>query len=280
MEGMATPATSTPAAATMDVMSTSGFVPLRTSAPRSRVEWELEDDDTVPESSPHNLAVHLIYEIFVAWVERVGLSANVERNIAVRWDRARPKVGVDPDVAIFTPCIPERDDLQSVLTWKPGHSPPLLAIEVVSESNARKDYGASPEKYAANGAEELWVFDPKLVGPRAAGGPFRLQVWVRGDDGGFDRIYAGEGPVLSPRLSREGKDAWIVMTSAGKRLRVADDRNGESLWLTNEERERAEKERLLSEKQQVIAEKELALAETERALARVAELEALLAKKG
>jgi Uma2 family endonuclease len=242
----------------MGVMSTSGFVPLRTSAPLSRVEWELEDDDTVPESSPHNLAVHLIYEIFVAWVERTGLDANVERNIAVRWDRARPKVGVDPDVAIFSPRTPDRDDLQSVKTWVAGHTPPLLAIEVVSESNPVKDYGASPEKYAANGADELWVFDPKLVGPRAAGGPFRLQVWVRGDDGGFERIYAGAGPTRSPRLSRDGADVWIVTTQGGKRLRVADDREGGSLWPTGEERERAEKE---------------------RALVRVAELEALLAKK-
>jgi Uma2 family endonuclease len=267
---MATHASSS-ARASMSVMSTpAGFVPLHTSAPRSRVEWELEDGETVPQSSPHNRVIDRLYHVLVDWVRVDGIDANVERDIALRWDEDHPKVGVDPDVAVFSPATPNARDLLSVTTWRAGHHPPILAIEVVSESNARKDYAASPEKYAANGTEELWVLDPKLVGPHAGGGPFPIQVWVRSDDGGLERVYAGAGPARSPRLSEWGREAWIVVQ--GGDPRIASDRLGQALWLTGEERERSEKERERSEKERERSEKE-------RALARIAELERELAAK-
>ena len=54
----------------------------------------------------------------------------------------------------------------SLRTWDAGVSPPLVAVEFVSENNARKDYEIAPDKYAASGTYELWVFDPELLGPR------------------------------------------------------------------------------------------------------------------
>ena len=39
-----------------------------------------------------------------------------------------------------------RLDLRSVRTWLPGHGPPRLAIEVVSETNPHKDYVIAPDK--------------------------------------------------------------------------------------------------------------------------------------
>ena len=67
--------------------------------------------------------------------------------------------------------------------------------------------------------------------------------------------------------------AWLVPTLEGARLRLANDQEATSWWLTAEEAERAAKE---SER----AAKESERAAKEAALARVAELEALLSKRG
>ncbi|MFO0612512.1 MAG: Uma2 family endonuclease [Polyangiaceae bacterium] len=237
-----------------------GFVPLHTSAPRSRAEWELEDGDSVPVSPLHTDVVRCLSSVFDAWIQSTARDASVEHDIALRWDAEHPRVGVDPDLAIFEPALRDRDQLVSAMTWR-GSGPPILAVEIVSPSNPRKDYAASPEKYAASGTEELWVFDPRLAGPRSTGGPFVLQVWRRSDDGGFERVYAGPGPARSERLN-----AWIVPMNDAKRLRVAEDPDGTHLWPTVEERERTEKERERAAKNAAL--EELAALKAELARAR------------
>ncbi len=203
----------------------------------------------MPESVIHDQAVELLKALLTAWAVRAA-SALVVRNLAVRWEESRPQIGVDPDVAVLRPPPPDAAELRSLRTWLPSHAPPVLAIEVVSETNPHKDYAIAPDKYAASGVGELWIFDPLLAGPAAHGGPFRVQLWQRREDGDFIRIYAGDGPVRSPLL-----DAWLVVTHEGRKLRLAQDEAGTDFWLTTEEAERAAKE---------------------TALARIAELEAQL----
>jgi hypothetical protein len=89
------------------------------------------------------------------------------------------------------------------------------------------DYVAGPDQYAASGTIELWVFDPKRLGPKVRGGPFALQVWRRDETGSFRQIYRGDGPFHSPEIG-----AWLVVTNNGMRLRLADDPEGACLWLT------------------------------------------------
>jgi Uma2 family endonuclease len=240
------------------------LVGLHYSVPRLRTGWELSDE-TMPESVIHDEAVDLLRAILKAWAARTG-KGFVARNLAVRWDEAHPRIGVDPDVALFSPALRDAADLRSVRTWLPGHAPPLLAIEVVSETNPHKDYAVAPDKYAACGVSELWIFDPLLSGPSAYGGPFRLQVWHRRDDGDLVRIHAGEGPARSPVLG-----AWLVSIDEGRKLRVADDETATVYWPTAEEAERAAKEAALTAK-------EAALTAKEAALSRIKELEAALAE--
>jgi Uma2 family endonuclease len=203
----------------------------------------------MPESVLHDEAVELLKALLAAWAAR-SEGKLVVRNLAVRWDEANPKVGVDPDVSVLSPVPPEGKELRSVRAWLPGHTPPVLGIEVVSETNPHKDYVVAPDKYAASGTGELWIFDPLLAGPTAHGGPHRLQVWTRREDGDLARIYAGSGPAFAPAIN-----AWLVVTDEGKKLRIADDEAATRFWHTAEEAERAAKE---------------------AALARVAELEARL----
>jgi len=213
----------------------------------------------MPESVVHDEAVELLKALLQTFAARVG-TMQVVRNLAVRWDAEHPRVGVDPDVAILSPPPPGAADLRSVRTWLDGHAAPLLAIEVVSETNPHKDYVVAPDKYAASGVGELWVFDPLLAGPASHGGPFRLQIWHRESDGDLIRVYAGDGPARSPVL-----DAHLVVVHEGRKLRIAADAEATQFWMTREEQERAAKEQERAAK--------------EHALARVAELEAELAKR-
>jgi Uma2 family endonuclease len=202
-------------------------------------DWTLPEVP-VPESVPHRSIVELVAALLAAWAARTGRNAFVARNLAFRWDEEHPRFGVDPDVCLFEPSPPAAETLSSALLWKPGHSVPRLAIEVVSRNHPYKDYAVVPDKYAASGVGELWVFDHELIGPRKQGGPHRLQLWTRSADGSFVRQYAGEGPMLSPVLN-----AWAFAQDEGRRLRIADDEACTSIWLTSEEAERAAKEAAL-----------------------------------
>lgn len=215
--------------------------------------WTLEEDQ-VPESRPHDQIADRLCKLLTYRMKLVGRDAQVGRNLAIRFDEQYPRSGVDPDVYLLEPPPPERDELTSLRLWEPGHNPPRLAVEIVSPSRPGKDYSESPEKYAACGAEELWVFDPRLAGPRAHGGPYRLQIW-RGDDEGFKRIYAGDGPAFSPVVG-----AFLFAVNEGRALAISDDEIGASFWMTGEEAERAAKEEALRR----VADLEARLANAER----------------
>ncbi len=152
--------------------------------------------------------------------------------------------------------------------WKAGHTAPPLSLEVVSDNHPYKDYVEVPERYAAF-ARELVVFDPRLIGPKALGGPYAIQVWAR-DGGVFERRYAGPGPVFCDTLS-----AWLLVDDGLPQ--IADDRAGQQRWLTQEDYQRTEKERERTEKERERAEKEQALIDAERERTRRLDVERRLA---
>ncbi|HEU4409480.1 MAG TPA: Uma2 family endonuclease [Polyangiaceae bacterium] len=237
-------------------------------APPAR--WRL-DETPVPESTLHDQALALMVLLLAAWVERTGRLARVARNLALRFFEPDPQVGVDPDVALYEPPPPDFDALTSVCTWRPGHAPPKVALEVVSTNHPSKDYLEAPAMYDASGTGELWVFDPLLAGPKRGGGPHRLQLWARGPGGRLERVYAGPGPVRSPYLG-----AWLVVVERGRRLRLSDDRRGRRRWPTPQEAEREAKEAERAAKEAERAAKEAAeqQAEAERAAKEAAERKA------
>ncbi len=187
--------------------------------------WELPEGP-VPESAPHDDLCDRWKHVLQAWVARTGRDAEVYRNLAVRFDPQRPRVGIDPDVCVVEPAPDERRTLTSLQTHV--HGAPLLSIEVVSTTHPNKDYVEAPARHAASGARELWVLDPLLAGPRVHGGPFAVQVWQRDDTGAFARVHASSEPFHSALL-----DAWIV-PGRGTVL-LCDDRSGARPWRTLEE---------------------------------------------
>lgn len=212
------------------------LVTVRYAVARAHDDWAIgADDELMPETNAHHDRAGQVEALLTGWAERSGRAIQVGGNLAVRWDRERPSVGVDPDVYAVEPPPPEGRQVRSLRMWLPGHTPPLLAVEIVS--GGRKDYTIGPEKYAASGTSELWVFDPELAGPHTRGGPFRLQLWCRTGDAELSREYAGPGPFRSRVL-----DAWVFAVDEGQRLRIADDEQGTSWWRTPLEaaRERAD----------------------------------------
>jgi Uma2 family endonuclease len=189
----------------------------------------------VPESTTHQASVLRLFLLLEAWIPRSGRNARVASNLAVKWLRERPGIGIDPDVCLFEPPPPEQH-LRSVRLWQPGHLPPRLAFEVVSETYAYKDYATIQDRYAATGVRELVVFDPLLAGPASLGGPVLLQVWRRTGAGVLERVHFGDEAAYSEELS-----AWLHPSTGD--LAISDDRAGQLVWQTGEERERAEKER-------------------------------------
>ncbi len=196
--------------------------------------WLLEEDE-VPETPLHDAIVELLVRIMKNRVRMMEANALIARNLGCRWNPGDARVGTDPDVVWIEPAPPEGREFKTLQVWLPTHRPPRVAVEVVSEVTARMDYLQAPVRCARLGARELWVFDPKHFGPSDTGGPFTVQVWRLSDDPSLpvptiDRIHAGDGPAYSPEL-----DAWLHVTDGGLRLRIAADRNGDALWLTDDE---------------------------------------------
>ena len=194
--------------------------------------WFLEDED-VPETPTHDRAIRLLVELLEAWCARSGRDVLVARNLGCRWDPDDARRGMDPDVVLLEPAPADPEAMTTLRTYDPAEPRPRLAVEVVSPWTADKDYGDAHLRAARIGADELWVFDPRRVGPSSAGGPFRLQLWRRvpGDLPTMRRVHAGEGPVFSPLVG-----AWLVVSEGGARLRLADDPAGARLWPASAER--------------------------------------------
>ena len=230
--------------------------------------WYLTDEEDMGEGAEQGLLITILKSILqVLAVERRWRRVYIGSDQFFAWREDQPLVRVSPDVYLLDDPPPR--PLPSMWqTWRPGHRPPRLAVEIVSSDRWRKDYDDNPPKYAQLGTRELVVFDPEAAtGVTRAPARIALQVFRREPDGAFVRMYAGGGPVRSEEI-----DAWWVFVREGEAatLRVARDSAGRDLVPTEDEaREAAEQAH--AEEARGRAEEARGRAEAER---RVAELEA------
>jgi len=191
--------------------------------------WLLDLED-VPETFLHDVIIELLKLVFKHRYSEQDVM--IASNLACRWNPDNERSGIAPDVIMVTPAPPEGQALKALHLWRPEHAAPRLAVEIVSKSNAAKDYFEGPVRTADLGSEELWIFDPELHGPSKNGGPFVLQIFkrVEAQDGvRMEPLHQGPSPAYSPML-----DAWLIATP-DMRLRIADDADGKSLWPTKAE---------------------------------------------
>src|SRR4051812_42807052 len=95
-------------------------VTVRYDVPASHADWTLSDEP-MPESQTHDLVLDLFKALLLAWAARARLDAQVARSLAVRWDEAPPRVGVDPALCVIMPRRRGGDELESLRAWRPGH---------------------------------------------------------------------------------------------------------------------------------------------------------------
>jgi Uma2 family endonuclease len=243
-------------------------------------DWFIEDTESMPHSANHDDHEDRLKSTLRAWVARTGRDLFVCCELAFRFDKNAPGVGVDPDVFLVEePPRSANGDIFSVRTWEPGNHPPILAIEIVSRERPKKDYSQAPRKHDLLGTFELWVFDPELYGRTPEQPSVRFQMFQRETNARLVRTYAGEGPVFSEAL-----DAWVFIED--DLIIISDDAAGEHRWLTLEEEascradihaKRADEEAKRADEEAKRADEERAA--KENALARIAELEALLSRQ-
>jgi hypothetical protein len=225
--------------------------------PRWSPAWAITEVP-VSESQLHDQAIEYVRSLLLAWAARSGRRVAVLRNMGIRWFQPEPRVGFDPDVCLLDPAPEAEEGFSTLRLWEPGLAPPVVALEVVSPGHPYKDYIDTPDRAAACGIGELWVYDPLLAGPRSHGGPFALQVWRRSGES-FAREHAGDGAAHSPALG-----AWLhprmSRIPAEAQLRISDTCTGDFFWptLLEQERRAAEQERQAAEWRVAAAERELA----------------------
>jgi Uma2 family endonuclease len=195
--------------------------------------WLMEEE-SVPETPLHDAIIELLMLVLKHWAHTEARSSLVTSNLGCRWDPDDARVGVDPDVVLIEPAPPEGEQLTTLRIWEPGHVAPRVAVEIVSANTAAKDYLEAPARCARLGVRELWIFDPRLDGPSATGGPFTLQIWRANEGAEMTRVHAGPAPAFSEELG-----AWLIVAADGSRLRLAADAAGHHLWPTAAEAEAA-----------------------------------------
>jgi Uma2 family endonuclease len=200
----------------------------------ARVDWSrwyLTDEDDMGEGFEQGEIIRmLLSSLEVLGDERGWTDRLVAADQFFAWRPDEPLVRVSPDVYVLDdPPPPPRPS--SWQTWRPGHHPPTVAIEIVS-ADWRKDYDEAPAKYWQLGCPELVVFDPDAALGRAASGRVALQLFRRDADGAYVRLHAGPGPVHILAF-----DAFLAVRcdAATARLRIARDCSGTDLVPTQAE---------------------------------------------
>ena len=233
--------------------------------------WYLTDEDDMGESCEQFLIVQVLLSCICEWAaEQNWDDVFIGADQFFAWVPEHPLVRISPDVYLLDhPLKPLPGSWQM---WLPGHRPPRLAFEIVSEGNWRKDYQDIPKKYAQLGTKELVIFDPEAAAGRTKKiyQRFSLQIFRRAANGLFNKIYSGLGPVHCEELN-----AWLVSVEEDKQayLRIARNAEGTDLVPTtveSKEREMVfkEQERVAKEQERMFKEQEqLARKEAERLLA-------------
>ncbi len=223
--------------------------------------WYLTDEDDMGEGTEQFLIAQAVYSTLLVLARERGWRAFVGRDQFFAWVEGEPLVRVSPDVYVLGGEAPS--PLPAMWeTWRPGHAPPRVALEVVSEDSWRKDYEDNPPKYAQLGVEELVIFDPWASSERRLAERVPLQVFRRTSEGALVRVHAGAGPARSDGLSSPSDALWWAVThEPAPRLRLARDAAGTEFVPTEAE--------ALNEKDRALDEKDRALREALAELARL-----------
>jgi Uma2 family endonuclease len=113
------------------------------------------------------------------WIVRQG-------DVGVRTGRCRSRI---PDITVLERSVWESFPSQSAFILE--EVPPLLVIEVVSDSSAKDDYRHKRTEYAAIAIPEYWIVDP--ISQKVS-----ILTWVEGLY--EQQIFLAHSPIRTPTL--------------------------------------------------------------------------------
>jgi Uma2 family endonuclease len=187
---------------------------------RAPVPVVFPSEELVPETKRHLKLRTLLHQLLeLAFADRAAIGSDQ----FVYWDPTDPRACVAPDAFVR---LGEPDSLFS--SWKAWeHGAPHVAVEIISESDARdRDWEGALARYRRLGVSELVRFDP-AASNRA------LRVWDMVEHDLVERVLDGGGAA-----SRFLPGYWVVVPdpSLGPTLRLSHDSEGTRLYPTLGER--------------------------------------------
>jgi Uma2 family endonuclease len=223
------------------------------------------------EDSLQRLIVEVLRPLTERWFEEQGRPTFVGADQFIYYEQFDPSKVVAPDVYVL-PGVSPRRRVKSWKVWKTGVVP-NFALEVVATRQPHKDYLDAPERYRELGVKELVIFDPDADRSRDR---VRWQRYRKLKARGFVRVEATN----ADRIYSRELGCWLRAVGEGlaTRVRLATGPEGEDLFPTAVEAERAAKEAERAAKEAERAAKEAERAAKEEALRRVAMLEEQLAE--
>ena len=127
---------------------------------------------------------------------RLYFPGPVAERLKLRTQGGRRSSYVKPDLMLFPPAFElpadaHRERSDCALRVHEGAPPPELAVEILSASSVRRDYGVKRQLYEALGVPEYWICD--VGGVRRKGSPVAMEVFRLGADGLYAAVSAS-GP--------------------------------------------------------------------------------------
>jgi len=116
---------------------------------------ELLDGELIrlpPPKLRHTKIIHQLQDMLHALVTRLGSGGELGQIYIEAGYKLGRNAWLQPDVSISHPNQPSADYLEGA---------PLLAVEVISESNTAEQMDRKVKAYLASGAVEVWVVYPK-----------------------------------------------------------------------------------------------------------------------
>jgi Uma2 family endonuclease len=201
----------------------------------------ISDDDLYPASDDmgeheiQRLIAELLRPLLARFLAEQRRLAHVGADQFIYWEQGKPFSRLAPDVYVL-PGVDPDIAIRSWKTWETGVVP-SFALEVVGDDVA-KDYEHGPALYDRLGVQELVVFDPHAVATSRR--RIRFQLFRRVGKRGLVRVEASQGDRVFAKTL--GGFVRAVGTGDAVRLRVGLGENGDELFPTEAEAERAEKE--------------------------------------
>jgi hypothetical protein len=194
--------------------------------------------DKMGESSLQRLIAELFRPLLAQVLAELGVKAFVGADQFIYYQQFSPTDVVAPDVYVMPGFDPDIE-VGCWKTWETGVAP-SFALEIVSRDNPRKDTERSPLRYAAMGADELFIFDPKAIRSKDR---VRWLVYRRLPRRGLVQVDATQ----ADRVYSKSLRLWLRSVGSGAhvRVRLARGPKGDELIPTLAEREREAREEIV-----------------------------------